>query len=362
VVDAQLVDPEHGWVVTELPDNQHPQPRHLWWTADGGKSWKEITPPVSAGLLRGVTFADGRNGWAAETGAQTVTVWRTSDGGGAWSAGAPTSVQAMTGPVATELDVLDAANMWDLVDAGSHAGFTYKRLLGSHDGGATWKTYPPPYICGRVRFVTARNGYSADEYGWCGDRLLETRDGGTTWSSGKFPALAGTAQLGGSWLPWIDPANPANAIVARIAPSEGDGPATMGFYSTQNAGDDWKLIATRGGVRPGTGILPIVLDARTWLIWTPEARGAPSSFEMTEDSGRTWERTVAPAFPPRQDGFPPGVSSSSFSDDMHGWVVTGYSGCRDFKNNCYVTSLLFATADGGRTWRFVAVPGQRAPS
>jgi hypothetical protein len=362
VVAAQLIDDEHGWALTELPDDQRPHARHLWWTGDAGRSWSEITPPDAAGRLQSVAFSDARNGWAAVTAGWTATIWRSTDAGATWRAGVPATVAPgiASFAVSADLDVLDRTHLWDVVDTGSHGGFAYKQLLSSRDSGMTWQISPPGQLCGRVRFSSPQAGYSTDDFDTCHATLLETRDGGATWKAVSLPPLSGSAELSGSWLPWTDPTNSGHAIVAREAPQGRAGGATVGFFSTTSGGDRWTLSGSVAVSQAGDSVLPIVLDAQTWFLWEPQATAATSSFEATHDGGRTWQPTGVGAFPAAQGGYPPRVSSPTFSDATHGWIRASYSGCHAFKSDCYQTSLLFGTADGGLSWRYVSVLGQTA--
>ncbi len=45
------------------------------------------------------------------------------------------------------------------------------------------------------------------------------------------------------------------------------------------------------------------------------------------------------------------ASNLSLGDPEHLWAIAQADGCRSFKTNCYDTTGLFATADGGHTWR-----------
>ena len=58
----------------------------LYWTGDGGREWRRITPPLHDPVdLRGAYFRDRRHGWTlaeeGTEGAENQVIFSTADGG-----------------------------------------------------------------------------------------------------------------------------------------------------------------------------------------------------------------------------------------------------------------------------------------
>src|SRR5262245_4268171 len=70
--DAQLVDPDDGWVVGASGA--------VYRTSDGGRHWQLQPAPTTQNLF-GVSFSDVRNGWAV---GRSGTIIHTTDGGAHW--------------------------------------------------------------------------------------------------------------------------------------------------------------------------------------------------------------------------------------------------------------------------------------
>jgi hypothetical protein len=78
--EGELLAGEEGWVRTSAG---------VFWTADGGRSWRPITLPVPVGgAIGSVYFADARRGWAlnepGREGYARPSIYMTTDGGRTW--------------------------------------------------------------------------------------------------------------------------------------------------------------------------------------------------------------------------------------------------------------------------------------
>ncbi|HVF03536.1 MAG TPA: hypothetical protein VNA20_01730 [Frankiaceae bacterium] len=211
----------------------------------------------------------------------------------------------------------------------------------STDGGATWRPVGTAPAAGEVTDLVARSGTEAFLTLQNPGRLLVTRDGGRTWSAATGTGRAyGYANLdvvsdthawamgdeGQLWRTtdgerWERLALPPKAPLAAppkppaAAPSDTDVEFTGLHFTDRRTG--WAL-----GRRCVGGRCRAVL-------------------RRTTDGGATWQVANAPAGSWRADdeAMPPHrVSSVAFADERNGWL---------FGQN------VFATHDGGRTWREV---------
>jgi photosystem II stability/assembly factor-like uncharacterized protein len=263
-------DPVNGWAVMQLErgDSFYVAISH---TTDGGNHWQRVSLPWNGspgdpaqdwatylGLLGGLDFSRGGNGWIVGSeqvvadGFETTQhgiVWHTSDGGGSW-AGSPlgqdeyaTDVVA-TGPdsaivvgyrqratliVGFIISTSNGGRTWSRQDVGERlldiafsdlrTGWIWGRdqagtlLLRSTDGGLTWaKLLHSQGALGVPVFVDHRHGtferVVEDQLPWRKVSMLTT-DGGETWSEGEIAGLLPeelTEPSGPFWYAVVNPA------------------------------------------------------------------------------------------------------------------------------------------------------------
>ncbi len=178
-------------------------------------------------------------------------------------------------------------------------------ILATADGGQTWRRqYTTDSVVRRMRFASLRSGWIETEKGY-----LTTRDGGVTWHR-----AAAQPDDGRPLMP-APPTTPMN-----------NGEPSYAFCTGQARG--------AGGFA--------AIDAQTAWAFCTSSPGDHYSFVrlyFTDDDGKQWQ--VVNEQPPYGAW---GVADFVFVDRQHGWFTSNHIG-------------LFATADGGRTWGTVAVPG-----
>ncbi len=189
-----LVAPGVGWVV----QNQGTQPNpnnHLYWTANDGENWTDITPQDPASRqIAGVFFLDASRGWVLlalkrepKKGSQEpidfVTdisgfdLASTADGGASWAIKPLSSLAEGVGwTAAAQIFFLDSAHGWMSIESPVPHWGGEGVLLATTDGGNTWKG---------IEEVGGGGGYGAIRF-WIavgpGDQYLyATNDGGRHW-------------------------------------------------------------------------------------------------------------------------------------------------------------------------------------
>ena len=71
-----LLTESEGWILAD---------QKLFWTADGGKQWTDITPQdASLSHIQSVFFADTVNGWLMGQTEKQFVLFTTVDGGINW--------------------------------------------------------------------------------------------------------------------------------------------------------------------------------------------------------------------------------------------------------------------------------------
>ena len=213
--EAGLVAPRVGWAMNGLG---------LWWTQDGGRKWRTITPPpilatgdVVARVVD-IAFVDPLHGWIsasdirssvvlADGSVRHLEIERTTDGGRTWRSSIPPGCALCGG---TYLSFLDADHGYALTALQAEP-----RLYRTADGGKNWRLVARAPFGGPFVFVGRSRGF-----GGRGGTLYRTADAGRTWSrvrprwAPKPPALWDldfTSRSNG----WAVFATPAGAALVR---------------------------------------------------------------------------------------------------------------------------------------------------
>ncbi|MGA3350445.1 MAG: hypothetical protein ABSC33_15570 [Candidatus Sulfotelmatobacter sp.] len=187
IESMKLLTTDTGWAATR---------NKLFWTTDGGASWKDITPNTARGrTITSATFSDQSHGWVLLAhrrgddpqtgfGKSLFELARTADAGTSWS------VKELTVPnpdpnrgfsEQTWLDFVDALHGWALLRANGNTAMGGGALATTDDGGASWKALGVP-AAGPIHFVTVMDGWlDAEANGEAGPGLYVTRNGGNDW-------------------------------------------------------------------------------------------------------------------------------------------------------------------------------------
>lgn len=349
LTELHMQDADRGWAWASKPDNSF----LLLSTADGGLTWKDVTPPNLPVVSFGSFFLDAGSAWVQlfDSTNNSNGLAHSADGGKTWSAlnkALPFANAALT--------FEDAAVGWaETYDVG--AGQAYVQLYQTQDGGTTWKQV---LLTGPAAEAQAPDGalhlcnICGDSFSYDPSCMVITR-GDLASEPGGFVRLSISTDLGKTWKDLKLP-----------------------LPSGQYAGD---LIAPHAPVffNPRDGFLPVQMTANDAGFATTLA------VYVTHDGGQTWDASssfVEDASPydlvkfvSQQDGFarcgndlcathdgaqtwktlPPGLNFSStsggdyvfhynFVDAVTGWAITTDG----------TTATLWKTVDGGKTWNKLA--------
>lgn len=354
VQEGGIVAGEEGWVRSGIG---------VFWTPDGGRSWRSITPPVPHGFaIAGVYFATPRRGWAlsdkGNEGDIRASMYMTTDGGRTWHRTRLRAANLFTSVTHVSFSLVGAHDLFALARESGDTASDFGVLLVSHDSGRHWRALPPPPKAGRISFDTPRRGWLA--VAWPGLGLDRTVDGGRSWVEVQPGKPPGTPTPKGREPGLHEAVWGAYYTTPLIGP---DGHGILGMIEMPD----------KSGIEGHAATPAVVLrtadGGRSWhrtaRIELPEIGGVFDASEVFARRGRTLSfflhkprsgaHTVigpdgrpGPLRPSR--GLSGYGESVTFSDTRHGFA---------FSESGSHPSLLY-TKNGGRTWTQVAVP--RAPS
>jgi photosystem II stability/assembly factor-like uncharacterized protein len=251
-------------------------------TTDGGRSWPDVSPPGSAGLLfRDVEAQDARRASVLAIGPGDASrIYTTADGGRSWT-------------LAFVND--DPAAFYDCMAffPGHRYGLALSdpvggkfRIAATADGGRSWHVLPndgmPPALDGEAGFAASgtclvTSGHDA----WFGTgggpvaRVFHSGDGGRTWTATTAPIPASPA--GGVFsLAFRDPRDGVMVGGDFTAPT--NGARASGF--TRDGGVTWRQGGDLSGYRSG---VDWVWGAHDTLIAV-----GPTGSDVSYDGARSW--------------------------------------------------------------------------
>jgi photosystem II stability/assembly factor-like uncharacterized protein len=328
-------------------------------TRDGGATWQRLAIPASH--ITAVRFIDERVGWAAgfvlrdspqaacwqapPTGLPGCrgVVLRTEDGGQSWQQALSIGWDGVRGDPVRQLQALDGLRAWVLAPGVSQCDAECPtELRRTTDGGKTWTTLLRGGLAA-IRFASSSRGWIAlvDPAGSV--EVRATSDGGTTWTSGH--------QLATHGVPTLDAATTQSAWVMTRdwAACSASNCGQYELFRTDDGGVSWSSLGnpkdSAGSCAFGLLGGPLFASAaRGWLTLNLGAgggQGRTGGLLTTEDGGTTW----------RCSSTPPNTVLVSAADPLHVWV-TSYNGGSD-------TATVYASNDGGRTWRALDLGGVR---
>lgn len=282
-------------------------------TSDGGGHWHRLWPAAGPGPALAAQPLPGGAGVVAPAVAPGWLV-RTADGGRTWR-----PWRHLAGVTVVRLDFLS-----------SRVGFVYGTragtgiLLATADGGRRWRAVPLPsgrrgaVPVGEVAFASPSLGVVVDRYG----DMWRTEDGGRRWT--LLPPLPFGVPQAVAWEA------PATLYAAVAQPRRGLEGGHVAVLESRAGEGSWRPLVAWPW--PPLGPAAAVLAARGRRI----GAAAYGGLLMSGDGGSTWTELRLPsALRP---------SSLALAGASDGWLRTP-------------AGDVYATSDGGRTWREIAGSG-----
>jgi photosystem II stability/assembly factor-like uncharacterized protein len=251
-------------------------------TTDGGKTWRNVSPPGLADLaFRDIEAFDAMNAVILSIGpGEASRVYRTEDGGAHWAETfRNTDANAFYDCMAF-FDRRHGLAMSDPVDGKF-------RVLSTSDGGSSWRVLPnagmPAALDGEFAFAASGQCLTVD-----GSRDAWIASGGA--AQGR---VFHSVDRGLHWTVSVTPmaSSPSSGVFAT-AFRDGDGIAVGGDLNSQATAVD-ALAFTRNAARSWEKPATAPQGYRSGVAWYPFLRGValtvgPTGSDLTPDGGRHW--------------------------------------------------------------------------
>jgi photosystem II stability/assembly factor-like uncharacterized protein len=333
-----MINDQEGWAVGYLQD----QLDKLLKTADGGRTWTDVSPPTDSGSVvsqiaawEGIDFS---HGWAMLGPADPVApppeapvVWSTNDGGASWSASQPLGLPEVADFfIPGEIQFVDLQQGWIMVHLGAGMSHDYIGLYRTSDGGISWQLILDPLSASEIQGCQKTGmSFSSTGIGWltldCGGVVPGagfhmSEDGGSTWIQISLPAPSGSPDLfTNAYCSTAAPIIFERAIgqLLVLCSSGSSGEIEENFvYRTPDGGRTWES-------HPFPGEEIDVIDSETFWAIGP-------SLSLTRDGGKTWVQT----------GTAPWSGEIDFIDIDTGWLSNHPDG----------EPRIARTDDSGESW------------
>ena len=295
-------------------------------TSDGGCHFQKIYE--GQWNFRQISFPDNVHGWALASVQEGTAAYliATTDGGSTWKRVSETAVGF------ERITFTDSKHGFGYVRA-----FTYY----TEDGGLSWSQIKTPANTRGAEFSSRSNGWAVVVAPGEGYRVMKTTDGGSSWklalkSTFAYPEFGRIYAKG-------------DQVYALLYGGTGMSQTSYSLYASSNQGKNWNRVIAQdtagGGPAPGSGTAQLkkgpasgkpgnmqLIGNSTAILAGYSPAGEQVAVGRTSNGGKQW--TNLPSIPGYE-----GIIS--FPGSKAGWMaVRGQN-----------TSSLYATEDGGATWK-----------
>jgi photosystem II stability/assembly factor-like uncharacterized protein len=345
IMNIHMLDATSGWGIGGLNQAQD----HVFRTSDGGVTWQDVTPPQpvpaagdtsnAIGDFLGASMAWVIYGTGAVPPPPFLYLWYTNDGGATWKYSPIETSISPENFIPWFLDFPDSKHGWLLVYLGAGMNHNYVALLGTQDGGLTWNTLVTPQDSADIQscpktgmvFFDAENGWIARECKglYPAPHIMHTIDGGLTWRRIEPPAPASTPSLFNDYACDMASPNTSSASSVTLAMKC----LNMADFSTEK---DYVYWTNDAGVTWSSYPLPPDYVLGEGLTFVDPLNGFAFGRKIyrTSDGGKTWTFV--------QEVFWSG--QFSFISENQGWA----SVINDSDQNALVKTL-----NGGVRWEML---------
>jgi photosystem II stability/assembly factor-like uncharacterized protein len=287
---VEFVDSSHGWCVGDGGS--------IFFTKDGGLTWRNSSRPSNPNVLFDLSFADTLYGWAIGTfaGGDGI-IWRTTNGGASWSEQIFKSNRSYQST--------STQNTLRNTTAGStRFGPDTGKVAQTNNGGGLWTERTIADSIQRLinmQFLNSTHGWiSAGAKHVAG--VLRTMDGGNSWKFSLSPGFAAISFID-TWRGWAVTISPPTHA-----------------YRTRDGGVTWQQLGhiydpMWDDLHPAA--LSFVDSLNGWAFGSMFYRGISAEvIYRTSDGGKSWVQESVGL-----TGDLGYVNDAKMLDRFHGWAV-----------------------------------------
>lgn len=336
VFGAGMIAPGQGWAVTSAG---------LQLTTDAGQSWSRVTPPgLDYRSIAAVEYQDAQRGWVVGSlDGQRADLYRTADGGRTWKTAAMATTSSFVQHLQSAWIDFIGDHGWIVLSRGDTSQTHLPTLFATNDGGKSLVEMGIP-VAAPVRFLSTYVGFTV---GGSSGGVFVTSDGGATWRLQALERPAGYESdiLSGAS---IDAQTRfSSTLVLQLEEPQYGVLDAIALYRTDPSATQWSLVSSQQVINKGSSVnVSLPSDAEVVISETQSDGGVVVS--TSRDAGSHFVSHASRALP--------AVASTSFVTADSGWIIGSFTGCRNGKTDCFDEHRLFATDDGGSSYRLLAPP------
>lgn len=361
-----MINTTTGWAVGvdhSIASNHVVESDRILRTADGGRTWQDVTPPHmndgatlpshQASFPGDPYFLNACSAWIviAQPGTAPARLFHTNDGGATWQQ------STLPGNQIRGIDFINARMGWLMIDVLKNGKFSEEDFYHSVDGGQHWikiavnspetdnqpSALPFANADNNLTFINATTGWITGGLNVAtSPRLYITRDGGRTWHQQVLPPPGNDIGIFKSgvvvWQPQFFLASDGILPVSFWAAN------SLDVYVTHDGGNSWQSTSMlRIPMPPNLDVYapttePDFVDVNHgWVSGWQE-----TSLYSTGDGGKHWTKIV-----PRPNLPYIALHDYDFVTSKVGWAL----GAITHSSPGPEPPVLFKTEDGGKTWR-----------
>jgi photosystem II stability/assembly factor-like uncharacterized protein len=341
-----LVSPTSGWVLLE---------HNLFRTEDAGQTWMDMSPSIPAeASVEDVYFLDEDSGWVLwsmvdPNGLPMFQLAFTQDRGAAWTVeDLPLLGQTIPDPEKAEMGWFDTQTGWIAVKQSTGSNFSVGALFTTQDAGLSWKQSWLP-VADKIHFNDPQQGWAVG--GPSGGQVFRTRDAGESWqetTTGDNPSDGNVIAY-----PPVVSAEDGLLVATHVGVAN-----LLNVYKLEDSSNSW-LPVEQVHLDAEPGVIGLsLLGPQDFVATIP---GTNSIVHMTAGQLDLMQNT---------DGLSESITELDMVSMDIGWGKSVDSSCvsgsapddRSVSVECFSTTRLLRTADGGLTWQAVSLPSVSSQS
>lgn len=369
-IALNMIDPAIGWSIAGIS----PLDQHILRTQDGGRTWRDVTPPEPASDFGSTSktalafFLDQSSAWVTFSPRNQPIftpplIWYTHDGGQTWNISQPLEKNvADTVWMAQNMYFLDRRKGWLAYSHGQTDSQSYVSIYHTNDGGVSWQAISGPTAQNNAALAYSNQtelGFLDPQIGMAVSTGFQdskpgvtwTHDGGVTWASQELPpADPGLFQRAVCYPESVSflPSTTVKLVVTCQNPDNPEGPTISYLYTASTPGMSWSYLSLPAPMQAAgdwqknmrkTAVL-FLEPTMGWLFQYDDYEFSDSQLNVhstlistSEDGGSSWSQAATVYW----------SGQFSFVNPHTGWALA----------QSEQTTALVQSIDGGKNWELI---------